>query len=182
MQELARALKSAGLKQQEVASNLDYLIQKGWVCEVIANRTFTTPQGTVRQNEKRSYKISDAGIDRLEAASTYQRPETTPHVNITNVHGVTVLGNGNVVNTNFTDLTHVLNEMRQAVLNAPHVPDDQKLDIAADIDSLQGQLQKPAPHRTIVKTLWSGIEKAVTGAGFMDLLAKAGALVGPLLS
>ena len=92
----------------------------------------------------------------MEAASTYQRPETTPHVNITNLRGVTVVGNGNVLNTSFTDLSHVLTEMRQAVLSAPSVPDDQKLDVAADIDSLQGQLQKPA--RTERACLFRGTE------------------------
>jgi hypothetical protein len=136
----------------------------------------------VRQNEKRTYKISDVGIDRLEAASTYQRPETASRVNITNVHGVTVVGDGNVVNSSFADLSRVLNEMRQAVLNAPKMPDGEKLDVAADIDSLQGQLQRPAPNRSIVKTLWSGIEKAVTGAGLADLVAKAAGLIAPLLS
>ena len=62
--DLARALKPKGFKLQEVASNLDYLVQKGWVREVVETRTFTTPRGTTQQAEKRSYKISDSGIDR----------------------------------------------------------------------------------------------------------------------
>src|SRR5690242_18277969 len=72
--ELARALKPRGFKLQDVASNLDYLVQKGWVREVIETRTFTTPKGTTQQAEKRSYKISDVGIDHLEEASLYERP------------------------------------------------------------------------------------------------------------
>ena len=46
IRELTQALKPKGFKQQEVASNLDYLVQKGWVREVVENRSFTTPRGT----------------------------------------------------------------------------------------------------------------------------------------
>lgn len=181
IRDLARALKAQGFKLQEVASNLDYLIQKSWVREVINNRTFTTRAGTTQQAEKRSYKISDAGIDRLEAASTYQRSPTGPHINITNIQGVTVVGDGNVVNTTFADLFRALQDMKTAVLVSPVIEDRQKLDIVADIDSLQSQLQKPLPSGSVVRTPWAGIEKAVTAAGFADLVAKAAGVIAPLL-
>jgi hypothetical protein len=71
---------------------------------------------------------------------------------------------------------------RQAILEAPKVSDDHKLQVAADIDSLQGQLQKPTPGKSIVKELWSFIEKGATAAGFADLAAKMGALIAPLIS
>ena len=64
-----------GYKQQEIASNLDYLVQKGWVREVIEQRSFARPHSTTQHSERRSYKISDSGIDRLEAASTYRHSE-----------------------------------------------------------------------------------------------------------
>ncbi|GIW53107.1 MAG: hypothetical protein KatS3mg082_2937 [Nitrospiraceae bacterium] len=182
IRDLQKAMKKEyGYKQQEVASNLDYLIQKGWVREVIENRTFTTKAGTTQQAEKRSYKISDTGIDRLEAASTYQRPPLAQQVNITNIKGVTVVGNDNVVNTSFTDLASVLNDMRAAVLACDTLTDEQKLEVVADIDSLQSQIQKPKPARQIIKALWGGIEKAVTAAGFGEIVAKAAAMIAPLI-
>jgi hypothetical protein len=182
VRDIQEAMKVAhGYKQQEVASNLDYLIQKGWVREVIENRTFTTRAGTTQQAEKRSYKISATGIDRLEAASTYQRPPLGNQVNITNIRGVTVVGNDNVVNTSFTDLASVLHEMRTAVLECGSLEEQQKLEVVADIESLQSQLQKPSPSRAVVKALWSGIEKVVTAAGFGELVAGAAAMIAPLL-
>ena len=108
IRELAQALKPKGYKLQEVASNLDYLVQKGWVRETVDKRTFTTLRGTAQVTEKRTYKISDSGIDRLEAASTYRRAEAHPGINITNVRGVTIVGDGNVVNTTFAELVRVL--------------------------------------------------------------------------
>jgi hypothetical protein len=179
--ELSKALKTKGYKQQEVASNLDYLVQKGWVKEVVEHRSFTTKAGTTQSAERRTYKISDSGIDRLEAASMYQRSEVASRINITNVRGVTVVGNGNVVNTTFTDLSRVLADLRQAVLEEPTIADDRKLDIAADIDSLEAQLQKPEPKKSIVQMLWSGIAKTAAVGGAIDILSRAAALIQPLL-
>jgi hypothetical protein len=182
IREVQKALRPVGYKQQEVASNLDYLVQKGWVREDIRERSFTTERGTQIPSEQRSYKISDTGIDKLEAASTYRRPETSSQVNITNIRGVTVVGDGNVVNTSFADVSEVLADMRSAVLALDKLDDEAKLDVVADIDALQSQLQKPNPNRGVVKTLWGGVEKTVTAAGLVELAEKAGRLLGPLLS
>jgi hypothetical protein len=179
--QLTKALKPQGFKQQDVASNLDYLVQKGWVREVKDERTFTTPKGTTQSAVRITYKVSEAGIDRLEAASMYQRSEVASRINITNVRGVTVVGEGNVVNTTFTDLSRVLTDLKQAVLQETGIEDNQKLNIVADIDSLEAQLQKPEPDRSIVQKLWSEIEKVATIGTLADLLHRATDLIGPLL-
>lgn len=172
--ELARALKLQGLKLQEVASNLDYLVQKGWVRELIERRTFTTPRGTTQEAEKRIYKISDLGIDHLETASMYQRTPAIPQ-------GVTVVGDGNVVNTTFTDLSKVLSDTKNAILAEPQLSEDLRLETIADIDSLQAQLQKPNPDKTVVQKLWSGIEKAAAVGGVLEFVLKTAELIQPLL-
>ena len=181
IRELAQALKPRGFKLQEVASNLDYLVQKGWVREVIDKRTFTTPRGTAQVAEKRTYKISDSAIDRLEAASTYQRSEVRSHINITNVRGVTIVGDGNVVNTAFTDLSRSLDDMKQAVLREGALKDDQKLNVISDIESLQAQLQKPEPEKSLIQSLWSGIEKTAAVGEVLELIQRVSELIQPLL-
>jgi hypothetical protein len=75
----------------------------------------------------------------------------------------------------------VLADLKQAVLQEPALADDRKLDIAADIDSLEAQLQKPEPKKSIVQMLWSGIEKAAAVGGAIDILNRAAALIQPLL-
>jgi hypothetical protein len=179
--ELAQTLKPSGIKLQEVASNLDYLVQKGWVREVIEKRSFTTPRGTTQEAEKRSYKISDLGIDHLEAASLYQRRPVTPHINVSNIHGVTVIGDGNVVNTTFADLSRVLADTKTTILAEPQLTEAKKLEAIADVDSLQAQLQKPNPDRTVVQKLWSGIEKTAALGGIAEFIFKASELITPLL-
>lgn len=181
--DLRKAMKAShGYKQHEVASNLDYLAQKGWVTEVVTSRSFKTERGTFQNAEQTKYKISLIGLDLMQKASAYQRKETTAGINITNVHGVTVVGDGNVVNTHFTDLSRVLADMRTAVQSTTTIPDAQKLATVADIDTLQTQLQKPEPNKSVVKLLWSGIENSVTAAGFVDLCTKAATLLAPLLA
>lgn len=179
---LQKSLKqSHGFKQQEVASNLDYLVQKGWVREIVEDRSFRTKRGTEQSAQRRTYKISDTGIDRLQRASVFQRTNAAAGINITNIRGVTVIGDGNVVSAHYTDLSRALSELKSAVHSAPRLADEQKLSAIADIDALQAQLQKPEPNKSIVKLLWASIEKAVVAAGFVELVRNVELLVAPLL-
>ena len=181
IQKIQKALRPRGYKQQEVASNLDYLVQKGWVAEIVTERTFTTKGGATVPAEKRNYKISHVGIDLLEGASLYRREPAGPRVNVTTIQGVTVVGNGNVVNTGYADLAGALDQLSARVLQSSDLEDSLKLDVAADVGSLQSQLQKPEPNRSVIKMLWSGIEGTLTMVGLAELVSKVASLLRPLL-
>lgn len=182
IRDLHKAMKeSAGYKQKEVGSNLDYLIQRGWVNEVVEERKFTTARGTTQSSPRVTYKISDVGIDHLEGASVYERPPTGARLDITNIQGVTVVGDGNVVNAAYADLSRVLGVLREAVLGS-EMADEAKLEATSDIDALQSQLQKPHPDPSVIKKIWTGVEKVVTAGELAELAAKASALLVGLLS
>jgi hypothetical protein len=85
------------------------------------------------------------------------------------------------VNTSFTELSRTLNDLRTAILGEPDLAAEDKLSLVADLDSLQSQLQKPAPSAAVVKTLWSGMEKLLTIGALAELGDKVGHLVAPLL-
>lgn len=107
--DLRRAMKELhGMKQAQVASNLDYLIQVGWVKPEVKSRSFVTAGGMVLPREQTKYKISEVGINHLEAASMFKKPQAANQVNITNVQRVTVVGDGNLVNAKFTELANAL--------------------------------------------------------------------------
>src|SRR5437588_12734817 len=56
--DVKKELKAAhGLVQQEVQSNLTYLISQGWVQEESVEKTFTAPGGTVIPSSTSFYKI-----------------------------------------------------------------------------------------------------------------------------
>jgi hypothetical protein len=182
IQQLQKALKSThSYKQYEVGRNLDYLVQKGWVTEVVRERTFKTTGGTIQSAQQVKYKISHIGIDKLQSASLYQRTPMETSVNITNVHGVTVVGEGNVVNTSFTDLSRVLNDLKAAVQANTAIENAEKLNALADIETLQSQLQKPQPNRSVISAVWGGIEKIAAVGGLVDLAMKVKEYIGPLL-
>lgn len=165
IKEIQRELRDIGHKAQVVSHNIDYVVQKGWVIEVIIDRTFKTKEGTVRSAEQTKYKISDVGMDLLETASTFKRSSLPSTVNITNIQGVTVIGEGNVVNTNFTDVSRVLDELKSSFTTSDQLDDSSRLEAVADVESLQSQLQKPRPNLPVVRTLWKALEKAAVTSG-----------------
>lgn len=184
IKDLNAKLRPLGVKQQQVAHNLAYLIDKGWVREDILTRTFTTPRGTTQNSEQVKYRISDTGIDKLENASLFAdtpAARSVAGINITTINGVTVLGDDNVVNTRFTELTHVLTELRTAILEGPGLTETDRLNAVTDLDSIRGQLQKPEPDAHLIKRLWANVERAATLGGAVELADRAREALAPLI-
>jgi hypothetical protein len=182
IRDLWSAMKKLGYNQAEVNSNLDYLIQKEWAREVVQKRKFTTPRGTTQETETKTYKISDIGIDLLQGASAFRREETFSRINVTNINGVTVIGEGNVVNTQYTDLSRWLSDLEKAVAESAKLENEQKLDVLADISTIQSQLSKPKLNTGLIKSIWQGLEANVTAAGFGELVYKIAEFVSHLPS
>jgi len=180
IRQIQGALRQEGIKQKQVNSNLDYLVQKDWIAEVIEQRTYPTPQGTIRQSPSIKYKISALGIDRLEAASVYRGEESISHINVTNVSGVTVIGEGNIVNAQFTDVFRALTELENSVENSDELLNEQKLDVIADLASLKAQFSKPKPNFAVIREIWSGVKAIVTGAQFAEYMDKVSSFISDL--
>jgi hypothetical protein len=177
----AELKKRYGMTQQEVSSNLDYLVQVGWVREVAKERSFTTPGGMEVGKEQIKYKISDVGINHLEAGTMFKKPDAASHVNITNIKGVTVVGDGNVVNTEFTELSRALDELDRELGRSRGLSDEQKLDAAADLSTIRAQIAKQNPSREIVRAVWHSLESVSTLSGVADAFTKVKHLLAPLL-
>src|SRR2546422_6969747 len=60
-----------GLTQQEVLSNLTYLLSQGWVEEDKIEKSFTAPGGTVIPSTTSFYRITAAGIDKIEGPGEF---------------------------------------------------------------------------------------------------------------
>src|SRR5262249_51569435 len=102
-------------------------------------------------------------------------------VNITNVKGVTIVGDGNVVNTQYTDLSRALDELDKELGSTPKLSDEEKLDAAADLTTIRAQIAKPHPVQAIVRAAWSSLEAVATTAGVVDALVKVKDLLAPIL-
>ncbi len=182
IQDLQREMKDQhAMKQAEVSSNLDYLVQVGWVREVVKERSFKTPRGMELSREQTKYKISDVGIDHLEAGTMFKKPDAIGHVNITNVRGVTIVGDGNVVNSEFADASRALDELDRAVDASTRLSDEQKLDAAGDLSTIRTQIAKKNPDHSIIRAAWGSLEKVATVAAVGEAVLKVKDLLSWLL-
>jgi len=181
IRDLQREMKSQfEMTQPEVASNLDYLVQVGWVREATKERSFKTRKGMEISAEQVKYKISDVGINHLEAGTVFKKPQTASSINITNLKGITVVGDGNVVNTQLTDLSRAIDELDKA-LAVSQLSDEQKLDAAGDLSTIRTQIAKKHPLKEVIKTAWHSLESLATLAGVADAAMRVGDLIRAFL-
>lgn len=169
------------MSQQEVSSNLDYLVQVGWVREVVKERSFTTKTGMELSQEQVKYKISDVGINHLEAGTLFKNIENSNNINITNVQGVTVIGDGNIVNNEYTDLYRLLDILEKEVEASDNLDDSQKLDATGDISTIRTQIAKSNPNKAIISSAWESLKVLATVAGASEAATKIGELISSFL-
>jgi hypothetical protein len=181
--ELKRELKKLGFKEQDIVSELDYLIEAGWVKVETEDYEFTTPRGFVRKQTKEYYKISDAGINYFEGPSEFQRVEKSiSGIKVTNIQGVTVIGDSNnVVNLQYLDLFRSLSFLSEVVRTSDQLTDEEKLNYIKDMDTIKDQLAKPSPDRSIVKLAWEKLKPLATISGIVTFFKYAAEAIGVLL-
>ena len=132
--------------------------------------------------EQIKYKISDIGINHLESSTMFKRPESVSSINITNIQGVTVVGDGNVVNTQFTDLARALDEFDRAISRSEKLTDAQRLDAAVDLSTIRMQIAKQQPNKTIIATAWESLKGIATVVELADAAHKVGTFIAELLA
>jgi hypothetical protein len=170
-----------GLKQQQVVSNLTYLIGRGWVRTFDVEKTIVVPGGTV-PSKVPWYEISADGIDKIEGGSEFEPKDRYQGINVTATGtNVITLGNGNVVKAKFSELHDQLAHLESEITLCSAINEKQKLDLAVDIETIRDQLAKESPDRTIIGHLWSGIDHVATVAGLVDAVQKVWPLIKPLL-
>jgi len=178
--EIKQALKEKGLKEQEIAGNLYYLIQSGWVEEERKTFPITRGGGTIKA-ETVSYRITDKGINHFEGPSKFQRAQKLAGINITNIQGVTVVGDGNYVYNQYSNLYRSLDLLGEEIRQTDTLSDEEKLNYQAEIETIKSQLLKPNPDRSILRTAWNVLKGVATVGGVVSALEKVRALIQPLL-
>jgi hypothetical protein len=162
--DVKKELKTAhGLTQQEVQSNLTYLISQGWVEEDTVEKSFTAPGGTVIPSATSYYKITAAGIDKIEGPGEFTMPKFHGIKIEATGQNIITLGDGNQINAKFSDLGEALADLRDAITHSS-ASETHKMELVADVDTIQSQLAKPEPNHGIIKAAWG----AVKGAAAID--------------
>jgi hypothetical protein len=165
-----------GLTQQEVQSNLTYLISQGWMEEKPIEKQVRARGGTIIPSTTIYYQITAAGIDKIEGPGEFTMPKFQGiNINATGQNIIT-LGDGNQVKAEYSDLGQALAELRKAITQGD-VSEDKKMSFVADIDTIESQLAKPEPNRGIISAAWEAIKGAAAINGCAALVVKVGGLI-----
>jgi len=170
--DVKRELKAQNsLTQQEVQSNLTYLLSQGWVEEKSVEKQVRARGGTVIPSVTKYYQITAAGIDKIEGPGEFTMPKFQG-INIQATgQNIITLGDGNQINAQFSKLGQALVELRNAITKSD-ASDAQKMDFVADIDTIESQLAKPQPNRSIIAAAWEAVKTAAAINGCATFVEK----------
>lgn len=178
--DVKKGLKQLGLTEQEITHNLDYLIQTEWIIKDTESYQLHTDKRIINTIAE-FYKISNNGIDHFNGLSKFQKMQEPKGINITNIQGVTVVGDGNIVNTQYSDLYRNLNLLAREVMKTDRLSDEEKLNYFAEINTIKSQLSKLSPDKDIIAKIWDKLKPLSTISGIVGFFEKVGVLIGLLL-
>jgi len=178
--DIKKAMAKFTISQNETVQNLDYLVQHGWVDEKVIQRPFTTPKGIEIPNEKHLFGLSAIGMKYIEGESEFDRTGIFSGINITNIGGVTVIGNNNVVRNEFVDILRAFNQLEGIVKISDKLSEEQKLDVQADILTIKNQLSKTKPNKDILQKAMEGISFIGALPGFVEVFRVASEMIHKL--
>lgn len=168
------------LTQQEVMSNLNYLISQGWIMEEHVEKSVPLPSGTVIPQTTSFYKITAAGIDKIEGQGEFTMPRFHG-INISATgQNIITLGDGNKIDAQFGELGKALADLREEITKS-NVAEDTKLNLVADVETIQSQLAKTHPIRNVVSAAWEAVKAAAVIDGCANAYHRVAALIAPLL-
>jgi len=180
--DIKKELKVAhDLTQQEVQSNLTYLISQGWVEEDSVEKSFSAPGGTLIPSTTTFYKVTAAGIDKIEGPGEFTMAKFHGIKIEATGQNIITLGDGNQINAQFSDLGESLAELRDAITKSD-APEAEKMSLIADIDTIQSQLAKPQPNRSIVSAAWETVRGAAALHGCAGFVERITGLIASFVS
>ncbi len=165
---LGRAL-GAKYRRGEIVSNIMYLVQAGWIKQE-------------KENKTPYFSASTLTVNHFEGPSTFQKSTWVTGINVTNIQGVTVIGDHNFVHQEFNELYRSLDVLNSEVGKSGTLNDEQKLEFQSEIDTIKSQLAKKAPNKSIIGQAWAALSALATVDGVMDFYKTVAPLVDPFLS
>ena len=171
-----------GLTQTQVVSNLTYLLSQGWVDDKDIGKSFATPKGAIMPVVTKYYIITAAGIDKIDGPTEFTRDRFSGIKIEATGQNIITLGDGNQINAKFKEIGNALNDLKQAVKKSEKISENEKVDYIVDIESIQDQLAKPEPNRSVINALWTSISRLATIEGLIQLYNTAEGFIHSLLN
>ena len=158
-------LKEKGIEKKYVIRNLHYLIETKWVVEEIKESQYITVKMRI-PTEKKTYYISQNGIDFFDKPSKFQKTNPLAGVNMGNVvNSVIILGDNNYVRNENKVLGESLGKFGNQIRLSSELSDDEKIDYQAEINTIKSQLAKINPDKGIIEKSWNILKKGVATIG-----------------
>jgi hypothetical protein len=174
-------LKKKGIEKKYVIRNLLYLIETGWAVEEVKESQYFTGKMSI-PTEKKTYRISKDGIDYFEGSSKFQKSNRFAGINISDIkNSVIVLGDNNFVRNEYKELFESLEDLGRHTRMNSEIPDEEKINYQADIDTIKAQLIKPKPDKDIVRKAWSALKAVATINGVVSFYTKVAPLIEALI-
>lgn len=184
---LERDIERQGYTKQEVVSNFLYLQQTNWIKKETESYTsgglsIGGKKTPITRGKTTYYMISDKGINHFEGTSNFQKSTWQTGINITNVQGVTVIGDSNFVRNEYSNLYRNLELLSDELRSSSSISDEDKINYTSDIDTIKSQLAKPNPAKQIIQQAWSGLSSLSTIEGVMQFYQRIEPLIRSFLS
>ena len=118
---------------------------------------------------------------KIEGESEFKESSRFAGINI-NAAGsnIITLGDGNIVNTKFESLHSELTKLQKIIAKST-LSEEERISALVDIETLKDQLVTPLPDKSIIRLIWSKIEKVSNLIGIADNLAKITPLISQLI-
>ena len=179
-----------GMNPSQARNVLQYLENKGFIkIEETDVAMLSQPEKVLatQLQTKKFYRITALGEDFIEnwkkEESIFRaKSEDNQSMNITNIGGVTVVGNNNIVNAKFGEVYDKLEALKKEILSSSHLSHEEKIGCSSDIETIQSQLAKPSPSKEIIKVAWSAIEKGVVLANFGDKIHEIAKFISEIIT
>ena len=73
------------------------------------------------------------------------------------MNGITIVGHDNLVQVRYKELFEALEELGQVLRASLAITDDEKVELQSDLATIQSQLTKAEPDKSIVKRAWTSL-------------------------
>jgi hypothetical protein len=156
IRDLAQATKErvAGIKENQVAANVSFLVQNELVDEVAIENYFAKKQfGGGKPSYK--YRLSRTGLAYFEHGSKYDRSNVFAGIgDISGSGNFIVIGSNNsvtnIANVSYAEGHKLTEDLRRRVNALGELTDAEKVSIQGDLETIKSQLSKTTPDAGIL--------------------------------
>lgn len=157
IRDLSKEVKTEleGIKENEVAANVTYLVQNGYVEEVsVENFYAKTKFGNSKPSYK--YRLSREGLAYFDHGSKFDKSNIFAGIgDITGNGNNIIIGNQSsitsIANNHFSEGHTLAEDLRRKVNALGKLTDQEKISIQGDLETIKSQLAKENPDKGIIE-------------------------------